>query len=156
MELNYTLLRDVFTDEGTGGIFSGPGIEKKLYTAEDPVREPAAGRPENVVDMPGWVAAWKVKGKTAIPYGRYRVAWTKSTRFKRSTLQLLGVPGYEGIRIHAGNDADDTEGCPLVALARQADKTKILNSRPAVKYLEDIICRALERGIAVYVEVRKA
>lgn len=156
MELNYVLTRDVFSDEGTGGVFTGPGINHKIFCAEDPVREPETGRPDNIVDMPAWVATWKVKGKTAIPYGRYRVAWTKSTRFKKSTLQLLGVPGYGGIRIHSGNDADDTEGCLLPGLGRQADKTKVLTSRPAVRDLEDIICPALERGIAVYLEVRKA
>jgi hypothetical protein len=153
--LLYTLTRDVLHAKGTGGMFSGPGIDKRIYIAEDPVRE-TADRPEAEADLAAWVAEWKVKGKTAIPYGTYRVAWTLSNRFGRSTLQLLGVPGFGGIRIHPGNDADDTEGCLLPGLSRPpAEPYKVVQSRRALPYVEDPICRALERGIPVYIQIRK-
>lgn len=153
--LLYTLTRDVLHTKGTGGMFSGPGIDKRIYIAEDPVREPN-DRPEFEADLAAWVARWKVKGKTAIPYGTYRVAWTLSNRFGRSTLQLLGVPGFGGIRIHPGNDADDTEGCLLPGLSRPlSEPYKVVQSRLALPYIEDPICRALERGIPVYIQISR-
>lgn len=79
------------------------------WVCEDAVRE-VPGAP---------VASWKIKGATAIPYGRYRIKRTFSNRFQRTTPQLMDVPGFEGIRIHAGNDSGDTEGCPLPGLERR-------------------------------------
>lgn len=58
----------------------------------------------------------KILGKTAIPEGRYAVAVTFSPRFKRWLPLLLHVPMFEGIRIHAGNSAEDTAGCILPGL----------------------------------------
>lgn len=78
------------------------------WVCEDPVRE-VSGQP---------VEDWKIKGATAIPYGRYRIERTFSNRFQRTTPQLMNVPGFSGIRIHAGNGPQDTEGCPLPGLQR--------------------------------------
>ena len=70
---------------------------------EDEVRE-IAGQP---------VESWKLKGKTAIPVGNYRVTFEQSARFGPDTLTLNSVPGFTSIRIHAGNASGDTEGCLL-------------------------------------------
>lgn len=68
----------------------------------------------------------KVMNQTAIPTGRYKLRLSLSTRFKRITLEVLDVPNFEGIRIHAGNTENHTSGCPLVAWSR--DKGRIIRS----------------------------
>jgi len=47
----------------------------------------------------------KIHGKTAIPYGEYEVKWTYSPRFNKYLPLIDNVPGFAGIRIHAGNTA---------------------------------------------------
>lgn len=56
----------------------------------------------------------KVYGQTAIPVGSYECVYTYSNRFKKMLPLLKDVPGFDGIRIHSGNSAKDTEGCILV------------------------------------------
>ena len=64
----------------------------------------------------------KVPKKTAIPNGRYRVQITHSQRFNRDLPLLIDVPGFQGIRIHPGNTAEDTEGCLLPGRTQEADR----------------------------------
>jgi hypothetical protein len=63
----------------------------------------------------------KVYGETAIPRGTYTIRLNKSPRFKRILPLLISVPGFSGIRIHAGNTAKDTEGCLLPGTTRRKD-----------------------------------
>lgn len=77
----------------------------------------------------------KVYGKTAIPSGMYRVKKTYSPRFKKVLPEILDVPNFSGVRIHAGNTAKDTEGCVLLGL----NKTKgaVINSQNAMAFFMD-------------------
>ena len=61
-----------------------------------------------------YIKAKKIFGKTAIPTGTYKVDMTYSNRFKKVLPLLVGVKGFDGIRIHQGNLPKDTEGCLLV------------------------------------------
>ena len=94
----------------------------------------------------------KIKGKTAIPVGKYSVGWTWSPRFGRYLPILYNVPGYEGVRIHSGNDAGDTEGCLLPG---KNDKVGwVSNSRQYCNELFPQIERAIKRGERVMIEIR--
>jgi hypothetical protein len=96
--------RRVFTGDSTIGEFLVDG-QFFCYVLEDIVRESGV----------------KIAGKTAIPEGRYRVIIDQSARFGRAMPHILDVPGFEGIRIHAGNTAKDTEGCPLLGFVKGVD-----------------------------------
>ena len=96
--------------------------------------------------------AYKVKGKSAIPEGRYAVVISYSPKFGAWLPILLGVPKFEGIRIHAGNTSADTEGCILIGKNREVGK--VLDSRIWVHRLKQKIVEAKGRGEAVWITVK--
>lgn len=111
------------------------------WVVEDAVRE-VEGEP---------VEAWKIKGQTAIPVGRYQIKRTFSNRFQVTMPQLMDVPGFSGIRIHPGNTAADTEGCLLPGLERRAKGvgSSQLAYREVLKWLDSIEHQGLEAWIQV-------
>lgn len=100
--MNILLTRKEFTDNSTIGDFLLDS-EFFCYSLEDVVREQ------------------KIPGKTAIPEGKYRVVINQSNRFRRAMPLLLDVPNFEGVRIHNGNTAEDTEGCILLGFTKSKD-----------------------------------
>lgn len=93
----------------------------------------------------------KVYGKTAIPTGTYKINITYSNRFKRELPLLLNVPGFEGIRIHSGNTAEDTHGCLLPG--KNDIKGKVTKSREYTEILIDKIKDSLKIGELVTIEI---
>ena len=110
-------------------------------TIEDTVRD---------LDKDGKFANGEVKipGKTAIPYGRYEVTMkVKSPKYSNFTKyswakkydgylpRLLNVPHFEGILIHCGNTADDSDGCIIVGENKAVGK--VINSVNTFRKLMD-------------------
>ena len=95
--------------------------------------------------------AQKMKGTTAIPEGTYPLLVTKSPRFKEWLPYLQGVPDFEGIRIHAGNYPDDTQGCILVG--ENKVKGMVVNSRIWLHRLMKCISEAREKNESVWITI---
>ena len=95
----------------------------------------------------------KVKGETAIPVGRYQITWTYSPRFRKMLPLLNGVPGYEGIRIHSGNKARDTEGCILCG--RNTEVGTVTNSRYWTGKVNALIERAIKAKEEVTISIHQ-
>lgn len=125
------LIRDTFTDESTiGKLYINEVFH--CFTLEDKVRDE------------------KIKNITAIPYGTYEVIINYSNRFKEQMPLLLNVPNYDGVRIHYGNYAKDTEGCILVGSTKSVNM--IGNSRTQFKKLI-IELRKATKNEKIFIEI---
>lgn len=93
----------------------------------------------------------KVYAKTAIPYGTYEIKWTYSPRFKKYTPQLMNVPSFEGIRIHAGSTPAATAGCLLLGQNKKVGM--VLNSRATINKFYPLIKEACSNG-KVTIEIK--
>ena len=103
----FTQIRAYFDDCTVSDLYDYKG-DRLGYALED------VARPVGV----------KIAGKTCIPEGVYDVTITYSNKYGKDMIQLSNKPDmsvekngvrFTGIRVHGGNDIDDTEGCPLVA-----------------------------------------
>lgn len=113
----------------------------ECWVCEDPVRE-VPGQP---------VSSWKIKGKTAIPFGTYEVDVTMSARFGIELPILINVPGFDGIRIHPGNTAANTDGCLLPGVDRL--QKSVGQSRKAFAALFAKIRQAKARGERITIRI---
>ena len=87
--------------------------------------------------------AYKVKGRSAIPEGHYAVVISFSPKFKQWLPILLGVPKFDGIRIHAGN---------LVGKNKLVGQ--VVDSRIWLHRLKQKIVEAKSRGEPVWITVK--
>ncbi len=100
------------------------------------------------------VSVWKQQGKTAIPQGKYQITITLSKRFGRQLPLINAVEGFDGIRIHPGNTAADTEGCLLPGMSVAPDGNSVLESRFAFTKVYKLIDDTLMTGEPVSIEIR--
>lgn len=122
-------------------------------TLED--RDRGLSQDDELVD----IKSVKVKGKTAIPVGTYRVLLdVVSPRFGGKSFykevcrgcvpRLQNVPGFEGVLIHVGNTAEDTDGCILVGENKAVGK--VLNSKETFRK----VWKALQGDERVYITIK--
>lgn len=127
-------------------------------TIEDTVRD---------LDKDGKFANGEVKipGKTAIPYGRYEVTMkVKSPKYSNFTKyswakkydgylpRLLNVPHFDGVLIHVGNSALDSEACVLVGENKVVGK--VINSVNTFRRLmDDYLVPAKKRNEKIVITI---
>ena len=102
----------------------------------------------------------KVKGETAIPTGTYELSMRHiSPKYSRKKAfaftggvmpRLLNVPGYEGVLIHSGNTAADSEGCILVGENKAVGK--VLNSMATFKALWSVLNQRKSEPLTITVQ----
>lgn len=103
----------------------------------------------------------KIKGETAIPTGRYLVDMKKVSprfggraqyKFCNGRLpRLCNTPGYQGVLIHIGNTAKDTEGCILVGENKAVGQVQ--NSTAAFHKVYAKLKAADERGEQIWIKI---
>ena len=125
--MEISIKRGISLDGATLGHMSIDGVPE-CFTLEDVIRP----------------SGEKVYGQTAIPAGRYQVIIDWSNRFQKPMPHVLNVPGFEGIRIHCGNTAADTEGCIL--LGSNATRSTITGSKVAFDKFFPKLQAALKAG----------
>lgn len=92
----------------------------------------------------------KVYGLTAIPLGTYKVEITYSPKFKKNLPLLIGVKGFEGIRIHSGNTAKDSLGCIIVGKNKKVGM--VLDSRATMTKLLKVLTSTKEN---IWITIRR-
>lgn len=140
MEL--TLLREPTSEGFTRGELLLDGVHE-CFTIEDQVR--------TYKEIPGATAIPPYLGQEPM---RYRVVLTKSPRFGKVLPELLNVPDFKGVRIHAGNTSADTEGCLIVG--QRQGKAAVFESRAAMVELMAALSGVIENGEQVWLEIRNA
>lgn len=142
------VIRTTFTDQSSVGELH---INGKFYcfTLEDVDRGLRAEMP--LTD----IRAHKLFAQTAIPTGSYEVVLNWSNRFQKQMPLLLRVPGWEGVRIHSGNYAHQTEGCILLGKTKLDNMVGVSNVTFAA-FLGELKKAAKQEKIHIEIEGRKS
>lgn len=142
-KLNLQLLRHTFGDDFTEGFLYADGV----YYCD--TLEPKNVDVNRSGDFDGDEV--KVMGKTAIPFGEYRITLEYSPKFKRTLPYLNNVPHFTGILIHVGNTPKDTAGCILVG--ERATSGMLVNSKIKETEITTLIKEAIIEGKEVFINV---
>ena len=97
------------------------------------------------------IAKNKVKKLTAIPTGTYRLQIIYSPKFKRDLIEIMDVPGFSSIRIHAGNRVTDTEACVLPGINDFVGM--VTNSRKYEDMLTAMVKETIAKGELAYITI---
>lgn len=135
--MNILLLRKEFTEKSTiGELFINGNFE--CFTLEDKDRNLESG-------------GIKVYSKSAIPRGKYEVIISFSNRFKQYMPLLVNVPQFQGIRIHTGNKAENTEGCLLLGKTKSKDFIG-LSKEAYLAFLAKL--KKVEKNEKIFIEIK--
>lgn len=106
----------------------------------------------------------KILGKTAIPTGTYHVrmdivspkysqsAWYMKNCQGAKVPRLEDVPGFSGILIHTGNNAQDTDGCILVG--KNTKKGMVTESRETFLSLYSKMLAVHRKGQSISITIK--
>ena len=104
----------------------------------------------------------KIYGQTAIPSGTYEVKMTYSNRLHSRAYakkydgklpELINVKGYEGVRIHPFNKAQETLGC--LSVGKNNIKGAVTNATAYFYILVDnYILPAIKRGEKITITIK--
>lgn len=104
----------------------------------------------------------KVYGQTAIPTGTYEVRMTYSNRLHGRAYakkyggklpELMNVKGYEGVRIHPFNKAQETLGC--LSVGKNNIKGAITNATAYFyRLVDNYILPAIKRGEKITITIK--
>ena len=97
----------------------------------------------------------KVRGETCIPEGTYRIEMTYSPKFKEVRPEIMDVPGFDGIRIHAVGNVSDTEGCIGLGEPDPYDSRKYHNGISYSNRINKLISGAMNAGEYVEITIKK-
>lgn len=139
-------------DNYTIGILKIDGLYE-CDTLEDTDRGLSQDMPESEITKK------KKYGKTAIPTGRYKVTFGISNRFGKCFYainsmipSINNVKGFTAIRIHAGTDENDTEGCLL--LGENKAKGKVLYSGKTCERVFRKMWLAYNYGSPIWITIK--
>lgn len=118
-------------------------------------------------DMPlSKIKSIKIKGNTCIPYGKYKVTmdivspkysnylkYPYALYVKGKMPRVQEVPAFDGILIHPGSTAADTDGCLLVG--ENKIKGKLINSQVTWKKLCTQLLQANNKRETITIEYTK-
>lgn len=96
----------------------------------------------------------KVYGKTCIPTGRYRVVIDYSNKYGKNLIHILNVKGFDGIRIHSLNSAEDSLGC--IGPGIRTAQGWVSKSRDTYKIIHSKVEEALKRGDEVFITIKRS